>query len=89
MKPYLPSNGTEGMAFESRWCDRCTKMPINQRAKSQCRYLLMALCGNHNGKWFADDGGAVCTAFKSRDEYNRNRTRRSREDINQMELFKQ
>lgn len=85
-KQYLPSNGTEGMEFESLWCDRCARNPIKQDAKTQCVHLYRALCGEDNGKWFCNGTGAgECTAFRSRAEANKRR--RSRVDGKQMTLF--
>lgn len=75
--PYLPSTGDEGIWFDDNWCDKCSKNPINPGAKKQCRHLLAALGGDHNGVWVTVNGKPECTAFKSRKEANkRRRTKR-------------
>lgn len=92
---YLPSNGAEGLFFETMWCERCIKCPIDPAAKNQCRYLLIALSGEFNGKWIARDGkNPVCTAFKSRRKANKQRkeayskrVKCMKKDTNQLELF--
>jgi len=87
-KPYLPSNGTEGMIFEERWCERCTRHSLNPNAKTQCVHLLRALCGENNGRWFYDKSGSgECIAFKSREEAYKNRKRSVKQDKNQLRMF--
>lgn len=66
MKPYMPSNGTEGCDFEYRWCNHCLKMPVNPD-KGGCEIFLNALCGKQPKQWvYGEDGKSICTAFKSR-----------------------
>lgn len=35
MKPYLPSNETEGMIWTEMWCDRCSRRALDPGAKTQ------------------------------------------------------
>ena len=86
-KLYLPSNGSEGTVFEEKWCEKCIKMPIDPGAKKQCKYWGMAMLGEYNSKWIYQSDIPICTAFKSREEYNRNRKRYAKKDPNQKELF--
>jgi len=87
---FRPSNSGEGMAFEAQFCERCIRNPVNPESKTQCPHLLKALCDEDNGKWiYGDDGQPICTAFRSREDANRCRTRvlKSKPDKNQMSLF--
>ena len=87
-KPYLPSNGTEGMMFEEQWCEQCIRHSIDPNAKTQCIHLLRALCGENNGKWFFNGSGAgECVAFRSKKEAYKNRKRSVKKDKNQLPLF--
>jgi hypothetical protein len=87
MKPYLPSNGTEGMVFEAAWCEKCIRHSLSPEAKTQCVHLCRALAGEDNGKWFYDESGAgTCLSFKSRkDSYKK---RQKKTDERQLVLFK-
>ena len=85
MQPYVPSNGSEGMAWEELWCNRCSRRAIDPCAKTQCVHELRALCGENNGVWYIIDGVPQCTAFRDRAE--KARTRRAKKDPNQLELF--
>ncbi len=88
MRPYLPSNGTEGMLFEDEWCDKCIKRAISPDAKTQCVHNGRAMAGDDNGKWYVVLGIPTCIAFKSRAESYKNRKPRSvRPDPNQRGLF--
>ena len=41
---YLPSNGTEGMMFQERWCDGCVKE--NEDTAMFCEILSKSFGGN-------------------------------------------
>lgn len=84
MKIYRPSNGTEGVWFESQWCENCIKNPISPDAK-QCNVLCKELCNIPTGKWVYKQQAPTCTAFKSRTEHNKRR--KPKQDKNQLELF--
>jgi len=46
-RPYMPSNGTEGMMFTETWCDTCLYQHPNPDMKPQCTdVLLKSLLGN-------------------------------------------
>jgi len=63
--PYRPSNGTEGMGFFERWCDRCRKEP-------DCPIIADTMIydvddSEYPKEWVADDAsgnGARCTVFE-------------------------
>jgi hypothetical protein len=90
-KPYRPSNGTEGMMFEDRFCDRCkrdAKYRRTQDGKDGCR--ILALVGAYQAhepeypkEWVQNAHGdpygatARCTAFQF-DDPNEPRPRRPR-----------
>ena len=57
-KPYMPSNGTEGLMFEEQWCASCIK-------RSGCTIVLTAMAGKQPKAWkFDDDGKPECTSFQ-------------------------
>lgn len=65
---YRPSNGSEGMDFMARFCDRCTK---DRDYDNPCEILgrtlgLMTQDPNYPREWIQDDDGANprCTAFE-------------------------
>jgi len=85
MKPYMPSNGSEGMQWTEEWCDQCSRRALDPGAKTQCVHELKALAGIDNKKWYYVDGKPACLAF--RDRKDKKRTVKSREDKNQRKLF--
>ena len=68
-KPYLPSNGTEGMNFTGRFCDNCIHQHPDPDSDHQCNNILLeSLIGNQPKEWIYDsDGFGTCTAFKKWD----------------------
>ena len=57
-KPYVPSNGTEGDMFMSRWCHRCIK-------ESGCTILTGSMFGASPKQWRYDGNGEPeCTSFR-------------------------
>ncbi len=66
---YKPSNGTEGMVFETRFCDRCKK------GGGDCLIFANALIyeiteDEYPAEWIMDEGdyqSARCTAFTERE----------------------
>lgn len=76
---YRPSNGTEGEWFMDQFCHQCVKCPISPEADNQCKIMLRSLMYNTEDKeypkqWvYTDEGKPICTAFKSREEYNASR----------------
>ena len=86
MKPYLPSNGTEGAVWTEEWCDNCTRRALDPGAKTQCTHELRALMGEDNEKWYYIDGIPTCLAFRSRKDRKRYPTKRT-VDKNQVRMF--
>lgn len=94
---FQPCNGTHGDCFRSAWCDQCVKHPHDMDAKGQCFILLSTMAWNiddpeYPEEWQYKDGEPVCTAFKSRDEYNARRRQsrpqtRTRADSNTDDMF--
>ena len=60
-KPYRPSNGTEGEAFQDRWCARCTRDDFD--ADLLCPILARGLSGQQPPEWVYRNGVPTCTAF--------------------------
>ena len=86
-KPYMPSNGTEGMWWTELWCDRCSRRAIDPSAKTQCVHELRAFFGEDNKRWYWIDGVPTCIAFRDRKlkkRYNRPKT-----DKRQLALFRE
>lgn len=101
-RPYRPSNGSEGMEFEDRFCDRCkrdAKYRRTQDGKDGCRILLYV------GMYQADDlqypkewvqnkygdpysSTARCTAFQFNDPGRRSRRSRKPRPAPLLELCK-
>src|SRR5215217_6576896 len=74
MKPYRPSNGTEGMIFEENFCNQCIHMHPDPDKSPQCDKVLCAMCfdigePDYPKEWIQDDNGdnARCTAFVKHD----------------------
>jgi hypothetical protein len=61
---YRPSNGSEGIDFQSLWCDQCTRDNVGQ-----CKILTASIGHGINDpkypvEWTYDaDGQPYCTAF--------------------------
>ena len=85
MKPYLPSNGTEGMWWTEQWCDRCSRRALNPNAKTQCVHEFRALFGEDNKRWYYVDGVPTCLAFRDRKLKRKRYSKKP--DKNQMLLF--
>jgi len=73
MKSYRPSNGSEGMAFQAEFCDRCVKdgFRITEQPEDGCAILKNALLldieeEGYPKEWIENDDGTNprCTAFK-------------------------
>ena len=59
MKPYYPSNGTEGMMFIERFCEKCYKY-------KQCTILTNSMLGKEPKQWIYDEQDKpTCTSFAS------------------------
>lgn len=75
LKLYRPANGTEGDAFEKKWCDRCRK----NTKKRICKILVNSLThqvtdAGYPYQWQYDGDRPVCTAFVDR----KNRPKKAR-----------
>jgi hypothetical protein len=61
IKPYYPSNGSEGSSFDSEWCDRCSR-------QKNCFVFFRALIDGNSRHWIYHEGSPACTAFTMRKE---------------------
>lgn len=90
-RPYRPSNGTEGMIFEDRFCDRCkreAKYRRTQDGADGCRIATMAHtfdigAPEYPKEWVVSLGDttdmtARCTAFQFDDPGEPRRPRKPR-----------
>ena len=72
MKPYLPSNGTEGMIFTERFCDLCRRYSETHGCKilNKTKYLDVKDT-RYPHEWICNDDGThpLCTAFKARSKH--------------------
>lgn len=73
MKKYQPSNGTEGMMFCSKFCDRCIHQHPDPNHEKQCLILSATLClsvsdPEYPVEWCYDENGnPQCTAWQKWD----------------------
>ena len=70
-RPYRPSNGTEGMYFEAKFCERCAKNDPEKGCDIQARAFWHQIDDPEYPKeWIARDkpqddlDDARCTAFE-------------------------
>ena len=68
---YQPSNGTEGDAFMSHFCDRCKKdAEYRETGENSCVIVAKAFAYDKDDpgypvEWqYGDDGQPTCTAFE-------------------------
>lgn len=66
-KPYRPSNGTEGMIFDDRFCSKCRFMQADYGCPIQLNTALYDIDDpNYPGQfWVIEEGEQMgrCTAF--------------------------
>lgn len=100
-KPYRPSNGTEGMMFEERFCDRCKHDASYRRSEGMrggCRILVLvgiyqADDPKYPKEWVQNAHGdpygatARCTAFRFDDPNGRKRRPRKPKPAPLLELM--
>lgn len=58
LRPYRPSNGTEGYAFIETHCAKCVK-----DRNEDCPILASSLAGDGPKEWVEVDDGPMCTAY--------------------------
>ena len=68
MKPYMPSNGTEGDSFEAEYCKQCTKDSTVRGGDKECPILTKAILGEQPEQWVyykdEDTEYPICLNFK-------------------------
>ena len=90
-RPYRPSNGTEGMIFADRFCDRCKREAKYRRTGDGADGCSIATAvfiydvkdPNYPKEWVISLGDttnmtARCTAFRPEDEPGTRRPRKPR-----------
>lgn len=80
---YRPSNGTSGDMFMSSFCNKCIKFPNSMDAENQCQILGKTFIHDiedpeYPKQWCYIDDIPVCTAFKDREDFNRERREKSK-----------
>jgi len=69
-KPYRPANGTEGMDFMARWCERCIHDDYEKLKFCQILGATLAFYMNdpeYPREWIYDESGKpCCTAFEEK-----------------------
>lgn len=69
-RAYKPANGTEGEAFEERFCRRCAcddVVAVVEGDSDGCPIIARAIGGDQPRQWVQDvPGGPLCTAFVER-----------------------
>lgn len=70
---YCPSNGDEGLCFDSMFCDRCKKdqkYREDMDADDGCKIIVAAMINDadspdYPSEWcYGEDGQPKCTAFE-------------------------
>jgi len=73
-RPYRPSNGAEGSAFEESFCAGCVhgaQVRTNDPDIEPCELLLSALLGDWPHQWVTcKEHGPRCTAFELHEDEN-------------------
>ena len=67
--PYRPSNGTEGMQFHSRFCERCSK----DQDPDPCEIIFLSMSFDiddpeYPKEWIYKKEEPTCTAYKNKDK---------------------
>jgi hypothetical protein len=69
LRPYRPSNGTEGEAFQEKFCCNCVRdRAVNlggddPQWEDGCQILARALADGGVPEWVEMDSGPFCTAY--------------------------
>lgn len=69
-RKYRPSNGSEGMDFTARFCDRCRRDQAFQDGTGDSCPIVAAtvICDvddpDYPKEWIEDEQGPRCTAFE-------------------------
>lgn len=71
MKLYRPSNGTEGLMFQEKFCDICIHdKDWREKEKNPCEIMTRTMVldiehKNYPREWrYDEDGSPTCTAFE-------------------------
>jgi len=68
-KPYRPSNGTEGMMFMEKFCDRCQRDALYRKTGWDGCEIIDASLVDGAKEWTHDaEGRPTCTEFEKEDE---------------------
>ena len=65
-KNYMPSNGTEGDIFISKYCSNCRKEKYYHTQKDgdrKCRIFTSTMIESSVPEWIIEDGNPTCTSF--------------------------
>ena len=70
IKKYRPSSGTEGMIFNSHFCERCKK----DQDLEPCEIIFLAMSYDvdepeYPKEWIIKNNKPMCTAFEKLDNY--------------------
>lgn len=65
MKPYQPSNGTEGMYFMAKFCDQCIHENPSPDVDPKCDIITCSMCFSigdpgYPKEWIYDDNDKPC-----------------------------
>lgn len=62
-RPYRPSNGSEGMDFMARWCERCFKLRGGRCGILNRTMIYDTRDAKYPSEWRYVNGSPTCTAF--------------------------
>lgn len=83
VKPYFPSNGTEGEGFTDKWCANCRKdTTFRGGTGTFCSILTKSLIqGGLIKQWIYKDDHPTCTSFVDYRTYKKKTTRLIKNDL--------
>lgn len=94
VRPYRPSNGTEGACFQEQFCCGCIKdaavnrNPDDPLWEEGCKILAHATAEGGAPEWIQVDDGPMCTAYVPDEGQDPNQpTPRELEQAGQTRLF--
>ncbi len=95
MKPYRPSNGSEGEWFMGRYCENChfdQKYQRTQDGKHGCKIIVYSFAYDighpkYPKEWVEDENGPRCTKYEMPRKRERRAVKKHRKIAGQGDLI--